>query len=166
MRKQRGSIPLEFALVGIPLIFTMISIEEMSRGMWIYFSQAYAVNEGVRYVTVRGADCTSNGNSCGATVGQIATQISNFGIGLVPGFWNVTLQSASSSNIVNCNPLSSCFTNNTAWPPPPDNAVGSTISITGSYPFTSALSMFFPGGRAVSFGTYNLPAYSYQLIVY
>ncbi len=152
--------------MGIPLIFSLISIVEISRGMWIYMSQAYAVNVAVRYVIVRGFDCTSNGNSCAATVGQIANQLATAGTGLVPANWNVTLQSASGANNITCNPLSNCLTDDTTWPPVPDNSVGSTVAISATYPFTSALSMFFPGSKPVSFGTYNLPAYSKQLIEY
>jgi len=157
---------LEFALVGIPLIFALISIEEISRGMFIYDSQASAINRGVRYAVVHGEDCTKNGNTCTATVGNIATVIANNGVGLVPSQWNVTLVSASGSNNVTCNPLSNCLSNNTVWPPSPDNAQGASVAISATYPFTSALSMFFPGSKPVTFNTYNLPAYSKQFIAF
>jgi Flp pilus assembly protein TadG len=164
MRNQRGSVTVEFALVGIPLIFALISTVEMSRGMWLYDTQAHAINEGVRYVVVRGVHCTSSGNACGATVGAIATHIANAGVGLVSSDWNVTLYSNSGSNNVTCNPLSSCLSNSTAWPPSPDNAVGAYVAISGSYTFNSALGMFWPGVKPVTFGTYNLPAYAKQAI--
>ena len=32
-------------LVGIPIIFTLICVFEISRGMWIYHTLAYAVND-------------------------------------------------------------------------------------------------------------------------
>jgi hypothetical protein len=143
-------------------MFVLISIAEMSRGAWLYHSQAYAVNEGTRYVVVRGADCQLNGNTCSVTVGQIATQIANAGIGLVPSQWNVTLSSASGN--VSCNPLSSCLSNNTTWPPSSDNAAGKGVAIAGAYPFNSALGMFFPGLKPTQFARFQLPAYSQQLI--
>ena len=146
MRRRKGSVTVEFAMVGIPLIFALISTVEMARGMWIYQTQAYAVNAGARYVVVHGVDCA--------------------GVGLVPSQWTVTLYSASGTNNQTCSPLSSCFGNGTAWPPSPDNQVGNGIAITGSYPFSSALAMFFPGTAPTHFGTYALPAYSQQLILF
>lgn len=166
MKRQRGAVTVEFTLVGIPLIFTLISTIEMSRGMWMYQTQAYAINQGVRYLVVHGADCTASGNTCTTTVGSIATVIANDGVGLVPSLWNVKLVSASGSNNVTCNPLSTCLTNNTVWPPSPDNALGTTVAISGSYPFSSALFMFFPGTTPVHFGTYNLGASSKQAIMF
>jgi Flp pilus assembly protein TadG len=35
-RTRRGSSILEFVLVGIPIIFVLISLFEISRGMWTY----------------------------------------------------------------------------------------------------------------------------------
>lgn len=164
MRREKGSVTLEFTLVGIPLIFALISTVEMSRGMWLYHTQAYAVNAGARYAVVHGEGCTTGGNSCGATVGSIATTVANAGVGLIAADWNVTLYSASGAHTQTCNPLSSCFGNNTAWPPSPDNAEGKGIAISGSYPFKSALAMFFPGTRPTEFGAFNLPAYAQHLI--
>ena len=164
MRKQKGSVTVEFALVGIPLVFSLISTVEMSRGMWLYDTQAYAIHEGVRYVVVRGQHCTSSGNACGATVGQIATQIAAVGVGLAPAQWNVTLYSNSGANNITCNPLSSCLSNSAAWPPSPDNSVGAYVAIGSSYSFRSALAMFWPGVQPVAFGQYNLPAYAKQAI--
>jgi Flp pilus assembly protein TadG len=164
MRRKRGAVTLEFTLVGIPVIFTLISVAEMSRGMWIYHNETYAVSQGARYAVVHGLDCTQNGNTCTMTVGNIANVLANSGIGLLPSRWNVTLVSASGNNDVTCNPLSSCLGNNTVWPPSPDNAQGANVAISATYPFTSALSMLFPGTKPVIFGTYNLPAYSKQVI--
>ena len=157
---------MEFTLVGIPLICGLISTVEMARGMWIYHTQAFAINEGARYVVAHGTHCTSNGNSCTVTVGQIASRIAASGSGLIPALWNVTLLSGSGSNNVTCNPLSNCLTNSTVWPPSPDNTVGTGIAVMGSYPFASALVMFFPSTGTTSFGIYNLPAYSRQIILF
>lgn len=164
--RRKGAVTVEFALVGIPLIFAIISTVEMSRGMWIYFSQTQAVREGARFIVVRGADCLTNGNTCSVTVADIANALATSGVGLIPSQWNVNLVSSSGANNVSCRPLSNCLTNTTTWPPYPDNQVGSTVAISGSYPFASALAMFWPGAKAVSFGAFNLPAYSQQLIQY
>jgi len=164
MRRKRGSVTVEFTLVGIPLIFALISVVEISRGMWIYDTEAFAISQGARYAVVHGADCTQNGNTCTATVGIIATVIANNGVGLVPSNWNVTLVSASGNNNIPCNPLSSCLSNVAIWPPSPDNAQGTSVAITATYPFASALAMIFPGAKPVTFGTVSLPAYSKQVI--
>ncbi|MGO4885584.1 MAG: TadE/TadG family type IV pilus assembly protein [Bryobacteraceae bacterium] len=166
MKGRRGAVTLEFTLVGIPLLFTLISTVEMSRGMWMYQTQAYAISQGVRYLVVHGADCSSSGNSCTTTIGSIAGVIANGGVGLAPAQWNVTLISASGENNISCNPLSTCLSNSTVWPPSPDNALGSNVAISATYPFSSAMFMFFPGTTPVSFGTYNLGAYSKQEIMF
>jgi Flp pilus assembly protein TadG len=47
--KERGGTSLvEFTLVGIPMIFLLISTFEVARGMWEYHTLAYAVKEGTR----------------------------------------------------------------------------------------------------------------------
>lgn len=163
-RKTRGSATIEFTLVGIPLIFALISVEEMARGMWMYETESSAVAQAVRYTVVHGANCSANGNTCTATVGNIASVIATCGIGLASSQWNVTLISASGSNNVTCNPLSNCLTNSTVWPPSPDNAQGASVAISATYPFTSALAMLFPGAKPVTFSTYNLPAYALQVM--
>src|SRR5215831_11346653 len=40
---QRGATTVEMTLVGIPLMFVLVSIFEMSRGMWVYHTVANAV---------------------------------------------------------------------------------------------------------------------------
>jgi len=151
-------------MVGIPLILALISTVEMSRGMWMYHNQTFAIHQGARYVVVHGADCSLNGNTCTTTVGSIASTIANSGVGLQPTLWNVTLVSNSGSNNVSCNPLSSCLANSTVWPPSPDNALGTNVAISATYPFSSALLMFFPGTKPTQFATFNLPAYAKQTI--
>jgi len=165
MRRKKGAVTVEFAMVGIPLIFAMISIVEMARGVWTYYNQAYAVNGTLRYVVVHGADCTTSGNSCTVTIGNIATQLATLGIGLAPTSWDVKFISATSSNSVTCNPLSSCLSNTTVWPPSPDNKVGSRVGISATYPFSTSLAMFWPGASPTHFnGAFSLPAYSQQLM--
>ena len=40
---------VEMTMVGIPLIFMLLAIFEMSRGMWMYHTLSYAVKNGVRF---------------------------------------------------------------------------------------------------------------------
>jgi Flp pilus assembly protein TadG len=162
-KRRRGSTLVEFTLVGIPMMFVVISIFEMSRGMWNYHTLNQAVKVGTRYASLHGQECTLDGNSCGGTVQQIAQQIANAAVGLPPQAFNVTLTSATAA-AVTCAPLSSCLTNSAAWPPTPDNADGMDIQISAIYPFHSALSMFWPGSKAVAFSVVNFGAYSRQTI--
>ena len=164
MRNRKGAVTIEFALVGVPLIFAIVSIVQMSQAMWTYFTQAYAINGALRYVVVHGEHCAESGNTCTVTVGNIASQIAALGSGLAPGSWNVKLISATPANSVTCNPLSSCSGKLTVWPPSPDNKVGTAVAISGSYPFQSALMMFWPGAKPTTFGTYNMTAYGQHVM--
>jgi Flp pilus assembly protein TadG len=150
-RRQRGSAMIEFTLVGIPMIFVLISTFEISRAMWNYHTLAYAIREGTRYATVHGSGCSSDPlNTCQATVGQVAQRIQNAGIGLDGSQLSLTF--ISSGNSITCT-LNACVGNQTVWPQAPLNTPGSTLAINGSLPFESALAMFWPGAG----GGMNLP---------
>jgi Flp pilus assembly protein TadG len=60
---RKGSTALEFALVGIPLLFILFSLFEAARGMWTYQMMAYAVREGTRYAAMHGKGWASP-NTC------------------------------------------------------------------------------------------------------
>ena len=158
-RKEQGKALLEFALAGIPLILMIISVLELCLAMWSYHTLAFAVREAARYASTKGAGCSYTGNSCGVTVANIAQQIANSAVGLSTSQLNATLTSTAGS--VTCNPLSSCSSNNTAWPPSSANAAGSIISITGYYPVnTSLVFLFIPYTRSLTIGNLTLPASS------
>jgi len=86
--RRRGSATIEMTLVGIPIIFTLISIFEISRGMWMYQTLAYSVKVGMRYAIVHGASCDptiNNGiNDCIVGVKDVASTIENAAVGLLP----------------------------------------------------------------------------------
>ena len=160
---RRGSSTLEFTLVGIPLIFVLISTFEMARGMWNYHTIAYAVKEGTRYASVHGINCSSSPNTCTVTIGQVTQKIVDAGIGLPTTQLRLTFTSLSGS--VTCF-ASACLSNATVWPSSPGDAVGSSIQIDATYPFQSAISMFWPGAGAGvgGFATVNLPASSREAV--
>lgn len=155
---------LEFTFVGIPLIFVLISVEEMARGMWVYHTLAYAVKEGTRYTIVHGQ------NNPTATLKKVCDVILNAGPGLIPNQLTLTFTSLGGS--FGPMPASNCTGIDTPWPPGNltgtilDNQPGQVISITATYPFISAISMFWPGSRGINFqnftcngaGTFCLPA--------
>jgi len=163
-RGQAGSVLLEFTLIGIPLMFLVISIVEMSRGMWVYASVAYAVKEGTRYASVHGANCASASSSCPVTLGAIATVVKQAAAGLDPGQFNVTMTAGGSST--SCAPLSTCLSSSTVWPASPNNSVGIPVKISATYPFNSALSMFWPGAKPVAFAAITLGAESQEEILF
>lgn len=183
-RTNRGATTIEMTLVGIPLIFILISIFEISRGMWMYNTAATAVREGVRFASVHGVNCVhvtpSIPNACEVTANDIVKVIrlgagdaivnsqgtsNNYGptgaggAGLVPTTTVVTFTTPSLT--FSCN-LDGSSTGNCAnrWPPDLDNAVKTVITISIRAPFRSALSFFWPGSRPMQFGATNLSASS------
>jgi Flp pilus assembly protein TadG len=161
--RKHGSTFLEFVLVGIPMIFVLISIFEMARGMWIYHTLAYAVKEGTRYAVVHGKGCSNGINTCSITVAQIASRIKTSGIGLLPENLSITMSGVNST--VTCSTANTCPNAAAVWPPSGSNAPGQPITITVVYPFRSAISMFWPGaGAGRTFGVFNLPASSREII--
>jgi Flp pilus assembly protein TadG len=165
MRKAKGgkgSAIIEFTLVAIPLIFIQISIVEICRGMWDYQSLAQGVKGACRATATHGAGCA--GTACAMTVGQIAATISAYAIGMPASALNVTLTSNAGS--VTCNPLSTCTSSATVWPPAGGNTAGSDIIISGSYHFTSMLMMFVPGTNGMQFSGVMFRAQSRQILLF
>ncbi|HZT33587.1 MAG TPA: TadE/TadG family type IV pilus assembly protein [Bryobacteraceae bacterium] len=161
-RAQRGNTLLEFTLVGIPLIFLLISTFEMARGMWIYHTLAYAVREGTRYAVVHGVDCATAPNSCQVTVGQVAGRIRQAAPGLLPAQMSLVLTAANGT--VTC-ALSDCLSNTSNWPSAPGSSAGLALQISAAYPYQSLISMLWPGGANLApFGAFNLSASSKQAI--
>jgi Flp pilus assembly protein TadG len=163
-KNRKGSTLLEFALVGIPIIFVLISTVEIGRGMWSYQTLAYAVKSATKYASVHGNGCRTMGNTCGITVGSIARDIKNKGVGLVPADLTLTLTDDSGS--VSCPTLTSCLTSTTAWPTVAGGATGSNITITGRYSFRSGMAMFWPGHRAVQISAVQFPATARATVQY
>ena len=159
---RKGNALIEFTLVAIPLIYIQISTVEICRGMWDYHSLAQAVKAASRAAATRGAGCASA--ACAMTVGQIATTISGYAVGMPASALNVTL--TSNAGNVNCNPLSTCTASNTVWPPAGGNTAGSDIIISASYNFTSMLTMFVPGAGGMQFSGVTFTAKSRQMLLY
>jgi TadE-like protein len=168
-RSGRGNATIEFTLVGIPLVFVLISTIEMARGMWIYHTLAYAVKEGTRYAVARGQN-----NPTPTTYQNVCNAIAQAGTGLLPEDLTLTFTSLSGTSP----PYLANNCPSTQWPPGNnagviDNQPGQTISIAGYYPFISAISIFWPGaGPGMTFqplickgaGTLCLPAASLDVI--
>jgi Flp pilus assembly protein TadG len=161
-KRRRGQALIEMTFVGIPIIFVLISVFEISRGMWMYHTLAYSVREGVRYASVHGINCVHNppsvNNNCpGMTVADVALVIQKAGVGLDLGTTQLTFTSAAGT--ISCS-LSTCSANPAQWPPPQGNQVGQTIQIFIITPFRSAIAMLWPGSKPTSFAATNLAASS------
>ncbi len=155
---------MEFTLVAVPLIFTLISIVELSRGMWLYNSLAFSVRKGTRYAAVHGSGCAAASSSCPVTLDSVIQVIQSGSAGLPASQLNLVLSTSSTSRT--CSPLSTCAGDSSTWPPSADNSVGTDVIISGTYPFRSALAMFWPGGGKVNFSTINFAAKSQEEIVF
>lgn len=174
MKKKtlRGSALLEFTLMGVPMIFIWISIVQMSCGMWNYDVLQNAVKATGNYIAVHGADCSKSGNSCTINVGNVISTFQTYAIGLPSSAVSMTLTSASGTT-VNCNPITTCSSSSTTWPPTADNAVGKDFKIRADYTWHTALAMIAPGGAGVvkfgsgaGAGVYDFPGYTHQVILF
>jgi Flp pilus assembly protein TadG len=179
-RRQRGATTVEMTLVGIPIIFILISVFEISRGMWMYHTLSYSVRNGVRTAVVHGINCINHldvPNNCPKTINDIATAIQQSAVGIDPGLAELTFTpgsaGAGSTSCYLATPvgtppygaLSNCSTYSTLpWPPDDGNGtyngVGKTVRIDIRTPFASALGMFWPGSKPVNFALMNLGATS------
>ena len=175
--RRRGSAMIEFTLVGIPLLFLMISIFEVSRAMWIYVTLAHSVKEGLRFAIVHGNNCTIAPNSCRVQVRDIAQRMANTGVGLLPESF-VNIEFVSSTRTETCTTLDACLTGaagNTYWPTAAPGALNADagsfrfadLEIRGRYQFSSVISMFWPGAAPVGpFGAITLGASAKESIQY
>ncbi len=149
-RRTRGTSSLEFTLVGIPLLFVVISTFEMCRGMWTYQTLGFAIKEGSRYAVVHGQNCTIPPNACSVTISQIASVIQTAGSGLASDTLSLTFTPSvgASTSCVLRDCISTYAT--TAWPSESANAPGEVVKISGVYPFSTVLAMFWPGTTPVN----------------
>lgn len=162
-RTRRGSALIEFTLVGIPIVFLLVTTFEIARGMWTYHTLSHALRRGVRAAVVHGQTCAAGTNSCTWTVANVVQAIRQAGVGLDPQRLNVTLISDAGS--IPCNPITSCLSNSSVWPPNNGNAPGRQITVQATYGFQSVMVLFWPGaGPMYRSGTLNLPARSTQVI--
>jgi Flp pilus assembly protein TadG len=161
--RQNGSATLEMTLVGIPLIFVLISTVEVARGMWIYHTLAYALREGTRYTIVHGVDCSTPPNTCAVKVKDIAKVIQSAGVGLYDTD-NFHIEMTSLTDDVSCS-LTSALASTAPFPSSGGDAIGAPITLSATYPFQSAIAMFWPGaGPGINFMSVTFPASSQENI--
>jgi hypothetical protein len=155
---ERGNAAIEMTLVGIPVMFLLVCVFEISRAMWVYSTMAHAVSAGVRYAVVHGQNCVLTPpltNNCSRTIGQLSTLIKNNGIGMEGD--RTTLVFTAGNSTTTC-VLNTCVSNATVWPPSGSNGIGRPLQIKASAPFRTGLAMLWPGQRVVSFAPFNVGA--------
>src|SRR3990172_9359356 len=82
--RRGGNAMIEFTLVGIPMIFILISVFELARGMWVFHTAAYALREGARVPIVLRNECNVPPSNCSVTLREISTRIRDGALGLLP----------------------------------------------------------------------------------
>jgi hypothetical protein len=163
--RQRGNVTIEMTLVGLPLIFVLISVFEISRGMWLYHTVSFAVRQASRMAIVHGKDCQPGnvmGNVCALTVSDVAHKLANAAVGLSPDEMNATFTSIADT--ITCNPVSSCFSNTAMFPSGDGAGPGAPIGVSSTIVFRSAIAYFWPGSHSFGFGVVNLGSTSQELI--
>lgn len=157
--RRRGSATIELALLFVPLFFTFIASIEVSRAMWTYHTFTSAVKKASRVAAVHGARCVEASAACPASIAAVAQVVRDWAIGLDVNQIGVTFTAGGQSR--HCASLSQCLTDGSRWPDSPGNAVGLPITIDATYPFYSAVSVFWPGGLPAAF---QLRAHSLETI--
>ena len=161
--RRNGTATIEMTLVGIPLIFVLISTVEVARGMWIYHTLAYALREGTRYTIVHGVDCRTAPNNCAVTVHDIARVIQKAAVGLYDTD-NFQIEMKSLTDDVSCS-LTSALASTAQFPALGGGAIGAPITFRATYQFQSAIAMFWPGaGPGMNFTSVTFPASSQENI--
>ena len=171
-QRRSGSSMLEFTLVAIPVIFLLVGIFELARGMWIYNSVAHGVKEATRFAIVHGNNCSYSPNSCTVTIGQICGILQFHAAGLPTGqVVNVTLQRETS--IHTFTDLTGCLASTEKFPSQvPGGALnsggdqGRWVEIRAAYRFNSALAFYWTGKSGFTFGRFDLGAVSRERIQY
>lgn len=162
--KRGGSALIEFSLLGIPLIFVILSVMAASLNMWQLHSLAYSVDTTARYVVAHGNVCTQTGNTCTVTLGNIATLMQQQSGALDASLYYVTFTSSSGS--IACNPLNTCTSNATTWPPNADNAIGNDITVKGYYTLVNPIMIFWPDGNKIAAARFTVSATARERIVF
>jgi Flp pilus assembly protein TadG len=163
-RTRGGNSLIEFTLLGIPVMFITISIVAVSVGMWEFQSLEYATQTTTRYISMHGASCAQNGNSCTITVGNIAAYFAAQELPLDTTILSVTLTDAGGTP-VSCSPVSTCTSSSTQFPGASHNSVGSNVTVSATYVLKNPIALFWPPDHDSSHD-FTVGATSTQRIVF
>ena len=170
-----GASLLEFTLIGIPIIFILISVFEISRGMWMYQTAAHAARESARFIVVHGVNCKDPGDACGRSISEIAQQLSFHLAALDPNQVQVTFRAGcdvfgqfrTGCTAVKAQNSLQAYLSDTStdhWPGAAGPPSFAFAEVEIQFPFRSAIAMFWPGaGRGQQFGVVNMFAASREM---
>ena len=163
-RRRSGNSLIEFTILGIPIVCISISIVMMALDMWQFHNLAWAVDSTARYVSLHGAGCSQNGNSCTVTVANIATYFEQQSMALNSGSAILTLTN-NAGTVTTCNPVSNCSSTSTQFPDSTNNAEGSNITVSATYTLKNPFFLYWPP-NADQAGDFTVGATSQQMIVF
>jgi len=162
-RSRRGDALIEFSLLGIPMMFATISIVSTGIDMWEFHNLAFVSERTARYISMHGATCSQNGNSCTITVGNIATFFEAEGQALLSS--SVIMALTDGSGTTTCNPVSSCTSTSATFPNTSYNSVGSNITVKATYTLKNPIAMLWPPDMSGSHD-FTVAASSQQRILF
>ena len=151
-------------MLGIPIICISLSIVMASLDMFQFHNLAWAVDSTARYISLHGAGCSQNGNSCTVTVGNIATYFEQQSLALNSGAAILKLTN-NSGTVTTCNPVSSCASTSTTFPDSSNNAESDNVTVSATYILKNPFFLYWPPD-SVSGGDYTVGATSQQMIVF
>ncbi|MGA3241879.1 MAG: TadE family protein [Bryobacteraceae bacterium] len=177
-KRRRGSALVEFTFTGVPLIFVWLSTVQIALGMWHYHTMQYAVKTTGSFLSMHGSDCASP-NTCAVTIANLAAVMKYDTIGIPPSALQMTFNAVSAADhktvtsSVTClltnatTPASGCDQNTTPWLPTGSNTPGSEFEIQALFQWNAGIGMVAPGaGANVKFGSFLLPAYTHQMVLF
>jgi hypothetical protein len=91
---------LEYSLVGAPLMLVACTVMMMALTMWEFHSLEYGTQATTRFIVMHGRSCVQDSSTCTVTVGDIAGYFAAHTIALDPSKTNLTLKSASATNVL------------------------------------------------------------------
>jgi hypothetical protein len=153
--------------VGIFILFGMISIFDIARGLWMYHTLAQAVRDGTRYAIVhagRNVNPSTNVRLPGSTLADVLAVVRRSAIGIVPE--ELTLRFESAAGVITCDPNCPGGALGQSWPPDGAAAANLEIQIQAIYPYRSLVVVYFPGMRGMNFGRYDLGSIARERIVF
>ena len=162
-KSARGNALIEFTLLGIPIIFITISIVCVSLDMWQYHNLAYATDLTARRITLHGATCSANGNSCTITVASVASYFASQALALDQSQVNITLTDGSGPTT--CIVGITCSSNLAQFPGASYNSVGSDVTVKATYILKDPLAMYWPPNRDAA-SDFTVAATSRQRIIF
>ena len=166
-RTTAGNAQIEFALCGVFVIFAMISIFDMARGLWINHTLSQAVRDGTRYAVVHGAlnvNPTTNVRLPGSNLRDVYNVVRRSALGMVPS--QLRLRFESADGVIDCNPDCPSAELDLPWPPNGAANKNMEIGIQANYPYNSMVVMFFPGSKGIQFGRYILGSVARERIAF